>query len=113
MWTAPVGDKKHGFKQEPSRQDRSWWKRLWDWTEFGKKTGWQWLELLSALAIPVVLAIAGYWITMQQDARKQAIEDQRAEGGREIKEQRARDEALQSYLKQMSTLLMEQNVRDS
>src|SRR5215217_380298 len=65
MWTPPVEDGKHDVKQEPSRKDRTWWKRLWDWTEFGKKTGWQWLELLSALAIPVVLAIAGYYFNTQ------------------------------------------------
>jgi uncharacterized protein YjbI with pentapeptide repeats len=119
-----VGAKKRGFKQEPSLKDRSWWKRLWEWTEFGKKTGWQWLELLSALAIPVVLAVAGYWFTMQQDARQQAIEDQRAqqaqkienqraEAERTIQQQNAQDEALQSYLDQMSNLLLEKDLRAS
>jgi hypothetical protein len=78
------------------------WKRLWEWTEFGKKTGWQWLELLSTLAIPVVLAIAGYWFTMQQDARQQQIE-----------EQRAQDAALQAYLDQTSQLLIEKGLRDA
>jgi hypothetical protein len=98
----PVGDKKRGFKQEPSRKDQSWWKRLWDWTEFGKKTGWQWLALLSALAIPVILAIAGYWFTGQQtesqqafEAQQRALEEQRAEAERELAEQRAQDEAMQ------------------
>jgi hypothetical protein len=33
------------------------------WTGFGDKTFWDWLQLLSALAIPVVLAAAGLWFT--------------------------------------------------
>jgi hypothetical protein len=39
------------------------------WTGFGNKTLWDWLQLLSALAIPVVLAAAGLWFTAQQDQR--------------------------------------------
>ena len=73
---------------------KRWWKRLWEWTEFGKKTGWNWLDLLSALAIPVVLAIFGVWFTAQQDARQEQIADQRAQ-----------DQALQAYLGEMSTLM--------
>src|SRR5215217_2402024 len=49
------------------------------WTGFGDKTLWDWLQLLSALAIPVVLAAAGLWFTAQQDARQQKLEDQRAQ----------------------------------
>jgi|SRR5215208_746880 membrane protein implicated in regulation of membrane protease activity len=75
------------------------------WTGFADKTLWEWLQLLGALAIPVVLAIAGFWFTSQQEARQQRIEDQRAqqaqeienqraEAERELAEQRAQDEAL-------------------
>jgi len=90
-----------------------WWKRLWEWTEFGKKTGWNWLELLSALAIPVVLAIFGFWFTAQQDARQQQIEGQRAQQAQKIENQRAQAEALQAYLDQMSTLLLDKNLGGS
>jgi hypothetical protein len=34
------------------------------WTGFGDKTLWDWVQLLSALAIPVVLAAAGFWFTV-------------------------------------------------
>jgi uncharacterized protein YjbI with pentapeptide repeats len=92
------------------------------WTGFGDKTVWDWLQLLSALAIPVVLAAAGLWFTAQQDARQQKIEgqrarqaqnieDQRAEAERDLAKQRAQDEALQAYLGQMSQLLLEQDLR--
>jgi uncharacterized protein YjbI with pentapeptide repeats len=50
---------------------------------------------------------------MQQDARQQAIEDQRAEREREIEEQRAQDAALQAYLDQISHLMLEKNLRNS
>jgi len=104
-----VGRKKRGFKQEPSSKNSSWWKRLWGWTEFGKKTGWQWLELLSAVAIPVVLTVAGFWFAGQQAVR----EEKRADLERELEEQRAQDEASQAYLDQMNNLLLEHNLRNS
>ena len=72
------------------------------WTGFGEKKLWDWLQLLSALAIPVVLAAAGLWFSGQQDRTQRAIE-----------EQRAQDAALQDYLNQMSTLLLEHNLRSS
>jgi uncharacterized protein YjbI with pentapeptide repeats len=92
------------------------------WTGFGDKTFWDWLQLLSALAIPVVLAAAGLWFTSQQDQRQQQIEneraqqaqkieDQRAAAERALAEQRADDEALQAYLSQMSSLLLERGLR--
>jgi hypothetical protein len=95
------------------------------WTGFGDKTFWDWLQLLSALAIPVVLAAAGLWFTAQQDARQQKIEDrradqaqrienQRAESEQEIEEQRTQDAALQAYLDEMSSLVIGKNsLRDS
>jgi uncharacterized protein YjbI with pentapeptide repeats len=95
------------------------------WTGFADKTLWEWLQLLGALAIPVVLAIAGFWFTTQQEARQekierlrakqaQKIENQRAESEREIEEQRTQDAALQAYLDEMSSLMIGQNpLRDS
>jgi hypothetical protein len=62
--------------------------------------------------------------SVQQDARQQRIEDQRAqeaqnienrraEAERELAEQRAQDEALQAYLSQMSSLLLDKDLRTS
>jgi uncharacterized protein YjbI with pentapeptide repeats len=89
-----------------------------------QKTLWDWLQLLGALAIPIVLAAAGFWFTMQQNTRQQQIEDQRAqqaqeiedqraEAERELAEQRAQDEALQAYLSQIGSLLLEKDLRTS
>jgi uncharacterized protein YjbI with pentapeptide repeats len=82
-------------------------------TGFGDKTLWDWLQLLSALAIPVVLAAAGLWFTAQQDARQQNVENQRAEAERKLADQRAQDEALQAYLNQVGTLLLEKDLRNA
>jgi uncharacterized protein YjbI with pentapeptide repeats len=80
-----------------------------------------WLQLL---IVPFALAVIGFSFTMQQDARQQKIEDQRAqqaqkienqraEAERKLAEQRAQDEALQAYLDQMSALLLEKGLRAS
>jgi hypothetical protein len=45
------------------------------WTGFGEKKLWDWLQVLSTLAIPIVLTVAGFWFTAQQQER----EEQRAE----------------------------------
>jgi uncharacterized protein YjbI with pentapeptide repeats len=80
-----------------------------------------WLQLL---IVPLALAVIGFLFTMQQDARQQRVEDQRAQQAqkienqraqaeRELEEQRAQDEALQAYLDQMSSLLLEKDLRNS
>jgi uncharacterized protein YjbI with pentapeptide repeats len=99
----------HTSEQEKGPDKRPlWWKRLWAWTEFGKKSGW---DLLQLLIVPLALAVIGFVFTMQQDQRQQQIENQRAQAERELAEQRAQDEALQAYLDQMSSLLLEKDLR--
>ncbi len=97
---------------EPTKRP-PWWTRLWEWTEFGKKSGWNWLELLGALAIPVVLATAGLYFQDQLDQRQRQIENQRANLEREIEEQRAQHATLQTYLEQMGTLLLDRDLRNA
>src|SRR5215216_2435876 len=101
--------------EEKGRQtaDKKEGRKPWTLREFGGQTVGDWLHLLSALAIPVVLAAAGLWFTAQQDQRQQKIENQRAKAERELAEQRAQDEALQAYLDQMSTVLLEKDLRNS
>jgi hypothetical protein len=81
----------------------------------------EWLELL---IVPVVLALITVVFTWQQNERQQDLEDQRvkqaqkiesqrAAAERDLAEQRAQDEALQAYLTQMSTLLLEKDLRES
>jgi uncharacterized protein YjbI with pentapeptide repeats len=77
--------------------------RLWKRTGLEDKTLW---DLLQLLIVPLALAAIGFFFTLQQDARQQAIEDQRAKSERKIEEQRAQDAALQAYLDAMSSLLL-------
>src|SRR5215211_5825407 len=79
-----------------------------------------WLPIVGALLIPVAVALGTGWITWQQakleDKRAQQaqkIENQRAEAERELAVQRTQDEALQAYLDQMSTLMLEKDLRNS
>ena len=85
----------------------------WRWTGFTGKTLWDWLQLLSALAIPVVLAVAGFYFSSQQDERQRLSEVRRAKSEQAIEEQRAQDAALQAYLDQMSQLMLGGNLRGS
>jgi hypothetical protein len=60
-----------------------------------------------------MLVAIGLVFSLQQDARQQRVEDQRAQAERELADQRAQDEALQAYLDQMSGLLLERDLRAS
>ena len=104
-------------KQRQGSQDQASQSNPWTLKEFSGKTVWDWLQLLSALAIPLVLAIAGFTIESRLAERQRQfetrreneareLEDQRAEAEIELTEQRAQDEALQSYLDQMSELII-------
>ncbi len=97
---------------EPTRRP-AWWVRLWKWSGFGQKLGWNWLELLSALAIPVVLAVAGLYFQSQLDQRQRQIEERRAALERGIEERRAQHATLQAYLDQMGTLLLDRDLRNA
>jgi uncharacterized protein YjbI with pentapeptide repeats len=77
---------------------------------FHGKTVWDFLQLL---IVPLMLVAIGLVFSLQQDARQQRVEDQRADAERELAEQRAQDEALQAYLDQMSGLLLEKDLRTS
>src|SRR5215212_9274418 len=77
---------------------------------FRGKSVWNWLELL---IVPLALAVIGLAFSVQQDARQQRVENERAEAERELAVQRAQDESLQAYLDQMSTLMLEKDLRNS
>ncbi len=106
-----MGRKKLVRKAAPSKKSR------WG---FRGKTVWDWLPIVGALLVPLVIALGTGWITWQlaklenQRAQQaQKIENRRAEAERELAKQRAQDEALQAYLDQMSGLLLERDLRAS
>jgi uncharacterized protein YjbI with pentapeptide repeats len=82
----------------------------WTLREFGGKTLWDWLQLL---IVPVVLSLITVVFAWQQDIRQDQIESKRANAERELARERAQDEALQAYLSQMGSLLLEKDLRES
>jgi hypothetical protein len=80
------------------------------WTGFRGMTVRDWLDLL---VVPLALVVISFLFTTQQDQRQQEIENQRAAAERELAVERAQDEALQAYLAQMSTLMLEKDLRNS
>jgi cell division protein FtsB len=79
-----------------------------------------WLPIVGALLVPLVIAL-GTWAIMWQLAKlenqraqqAQQIENQRAQAERELAEQRAQDEALQAYLDQMSQLMLDRKLLET
>ena len=107
-----MGQKKPEREQTEETKQSRW--------GFHGKTVWDWLPIVGALLVPLVIALGTGWITRQlanlenQRAQQaQKVENQRAEAERELAEQRAQDEALQAYLDQMSGLLLEKDLRTS
>jgi uncharacterized protein YjbI with pentapeptide repeats len=97
-----VGRKALSRKPEPKR--RKTWPR---WTGFRGMTLRDWLPIVGALLIPVMIALGTWGITWQQGK----IEDQRAEAERKLAEQHSDDTALQAYLSKMNNLLVEEHLR--
>jgi hypothetical protein len=95
-----VERKKPARKREPRPEKGSRW-------GLRGMTVRDWLPIVGALLIPLAVAAGTWWITWQQGR----IADQRAEADRELAEQRAQDEALQAYLNQMSSFLLEKDLR--
>ncbi len=85
----------------------------YEWTGFGEdvrqktetqdirraKTLWDWLQLLF---IPTVLALGGLFLTQAQDERQRVVE-----------EQRAQDAALQAFIDEIGSLLVDEDLRDA
>jgi hypothetical protein len=82
--------------------------KAWTLKEFVGKPVWDWLQLL---VVPLMLALITVVFTWQQNVRQNELEDQRTEAERRLEEQRTQDAALQAYLDQMSTLLIENDLR--
>ena len=71
-------------------------------TGFAGKTLWDWLQLMSAFAIPVVVGFGAVWFTTRQGKVADA----------ENKDNQ-RETALQAYIDKISDLFLEKKLRDS
>jgi hypothetical protein len=76
---------------------------------FRGTTVWDWLPIVGVFLIPVVIALGTWAITWQQGK----LEQRRVLEERYLAGERARDEALQTYLSEMSSLLLEEDLRAS
>jgi uncharacterized protein YlxW (UPF0749 family) len=79
----------------------------WAWTGFLTKTLWDWLQLL---IIPVVLAVAGFWLNQIQKSREQRTTQQQAELERELTRDNQQENLLQAYIDKMSELLLKEHL---
>ena len=91
---------------DPEHSEQQTKKSRWG---FRGMTVRDWLPIVGALLVPVVIALGIWAITWQLDK----LENQRAEAERELAEQRAQDEALQAYLDQMSQLMLERKLLEA
>ena len=76
---------------------------------FRGKTLWDWLPIVGAFLVLVVIALGTWAITWHQGK----LEQRRVLQERYLAGERARDEALQTYLSEMGSLLLEEDLRDS
>ncbi len=89
-------------QKKSDRQHKNWRQRLLKWTGFPGKTLWDWLRLVAALAIPVVIAVGTIWFSAQQ-----------SESSAQIAKDQQEENALQTYLDRMSDLLLNSKLRES
>src|SRR5215208_499952 len=93
---------------------RGWWllqrtrrQRLWRWVGIREKKGWDWVQLLISISIPILIFLGGWWLNDAQKQREKWLNDAQKQREEHETAQRSQDAALQSYLDQMSQLLIE------
>jgi uncharacterized protein YjbI with pentapeptide repeats len=98
-----------------TQQSKAWTRR-----DLSGMTLRNWLPIVGALLVPVVIALGIWGITWQLEKlenqraqQAQKLENQRAKADRELAEQRAQDEALQAYLDQMSQLMLDRKLLEA
>ena len=86
-------------------------------TGFEDKTLWDWLQifiqLLTALALPIALFLATQWFSTQQSQASELASERQHQTDTQIATDQQQEAALQAYLGQMSDLLLIDNLRKS
>ena len=86
----------------------------WEWTGFNERTKepegslpmrtlWDWQDLL---IVPLVLAIAGWWLSKEQKDREQKAQKKQKEHDEHLEAERARNNLLQAYLDDVTQILL-------
>src|SRR5215217_8227171 len=102
--------KQEDAARKPMRQSgslqRTQQRKAWTRRDPGGMTLRNWLPIVGALLVSLVIALGIWGITWQLEK----LENQRAEAERKLAERRAQDEALQAYLDQMSQLILDRKL---
>ena len=77
------------------------------WSGFGKKTLWDWLNLL---IVPIFLVVAAVWFEHQEKKTERENARQREEADLKLENERRQDDLLQAYLDKMTDLMLEKSL---
>ncbi len=75
------------------------WSSFVRWLGFTEKKGWDWLDFLARLSVPIVIAVGGWYFT-SQSTRQQQITNQRVQ----------KDLVVSEYIKSLQNLVLEKNL---
>ena len=88
--------------------ERSFPGRFCRWTGLGQKKGWDLVQLLTSISIPVAIFAGGSLFTYWNNQQQQRIADERREQDLRIAEDRQKDEILKTYLDAMKGYLLDE-----
>src|SRR5438552_13091567 len=83
------------------------------WTGFRGKTLWDWLNLLGVFLIPVVIAAASIWFSVQQNLTSLQLSDKQHQSDQAIALDQQRATVLKSCMDDMTELLLHEGLRES
>lgn len=80
---------------------------------FAGKTLWDWLHLLGVFLIPLVIAAASIWFSVQQNATSLQLSDKQHQSDQIIASDQQRSTTLKSYMDDVTGLLLHEGLRES
>ena len=89
-------------------QKRSPIRKFWNWTGFKEKKLW---DVLQLLIVPTALAIGAFYLQETAKQRDLQISEANRAKDQQIADDRAKQETLNRYFDQISTLLLERKLR--
>jgi Pentapeptide repeats (8 copies) len=89
-------------------QQRSLFQKFWNWTGFKEKKLW---DVLQLLIVPTALAIGAFYLQETAKQRDLQIAEANRQKDLQIADDRTKQETLNRYFDQISTLLFERKLR--
>ncbi len=97
----------------PEPQPVSQPQRKKSWTGFAGKTFWDWLNLLGVFLIPIVIATASIWFSVQQNLTSLQLSDKQHQSDQTIAVDQQRATTLKTYMDDITGLLLHEGLRES